>query len=252
MMMMGKRGGRKNPMRRTTSMTEFAPPVDVLVGGRVADEAEAEAEADEATELEVSGGGEVEEEDAAVEEASYGWFGAGADGAGVRADWLAAYRARAAPALAGLRRNSADFSAVETAAFLRACGLCNRRLGPGRDTFMYKYVEIKNRKCLSPDQRSMADSIDLFVFVSAGATRRSAAWSAGNSTSRTRSGRRSAPSPSPRRRRRRRNRRRPCRTRRPPAPTTPPEARSPRPDEAAHIDIAAAAAIKLLLAPTQR
>ncbi|XP_052164013.1 FCS-Like Zinc finger 6-like [Oryza glaberrima] len=138
MMMMGKRGGRKNPMRRTTSMTEFAPPVDVLVGGRVADEAEAEAEADEATELEVSGGGEVEEEDAAVEEASYGWFGAGADGAGVRADWLAAYRARAAPALAGLRRNSADFSAVETAAFLRACGLCNRRLGPGRDTFMYK------------------------------------------------------------------------------------------------------------------
>ncbi|EAZ42692.1 hypothetical protein OsJ_27260 [Oryza sativa Japonica Group] len=119
MMMMGKRGGRKNPMRRTTSMTEFAPPVDVLVGGRVADEAEAEAEADEATELEVSGGGEVEEEDAAVEEASYGWFGAGADGAGVRADWLAAYRARAAPALAGLRRNSADFSAVETAAFSR-------------------------------------------------------------------------------------------------------------------------------------
>uniref|UniRef100_A0A0E0LUS2 FLZ-type domain-containing protein n=1 Tax=Oryza punctata TaxID=4537 RepID=A0A0E0LUS2_ORYPU len=131
MMMMGKRGGRKNhPMRRTTSMTEFAPPVDVLVAD--------EEEADEATELEVNGGGEVEEEDAAVEEASYGWFGVGADGAGVRADWLAAYRARAAPALAGLRRNSADFSAVETAAFLRACGLCNRRLGPGRDTFMYK------------------------------------------------------------------------------------------------------------------
>jgi hypothetical protein len=31
----------------------------------------------------------------------------------------------------GLRRNSA-------AAFLRACKLCNRRLGPGRDTFMYR------------------------------------------------------------------------------------------------------------------
>jgi len=41
-------------------------------------------------------------------------------------------------ALEGLRRNSADFSAAETAAFLRSCGLCNRRLGPGRDTFMYR------------------------------------------------------------------------------------------------------------------
>ncbi|EMS62546.1 hypothetical protein TRIUR3_32495 [Triticum urartu] len=27
---------------------------------------------------------------------------------------------------------------VETAAFLRHCGLCRRLLGPGRDTFMYK------------------------------------------------------------------------------------------------------------------
>ncbi|KAF0899717.1 hypothetical protein E2562_022563 [Oryza meyeriana var. granulata] len=138
MMMMAKRGGgrpvtRKNPMRRTTSMTEFAPPVDVLVSDVVA---AAEEEADEATELEFMNGRE-EEEDAAVEEASYGWFGVGA-AAGMRADLLAAYRARAAPALAGLRRNSADFSAVETTAFLRACGLCNRRLGPGRDTFMYK------------------------------------------------------------------------------------------------------------------
>ncbi|KAG8069384.1 hypothetical protein GUJ93_ZPchr0005g15637 [Zizania palustris] len=33
--------------------------------------------------------------------------------------------------------------AAQTAAFLRACGLCNRRLGPGRDTYMYKYVEKK-------------------------------------------------------------------------------------------------------------
>uniref|UniRef100_A0A0D9X7Q4 FLZ-type domain-containing protein n=1 Tax=Leersia perrieri TaxID=77586 RepID=A0A0D9X7Q4_9ORYZ len=123
--------GKKNPMRRTTSMMEFAPPVDVAAADVVAEE-----EADEATELEVMNG--TEEEDAAVEEASYGWFGSGAAGAGVRADWLAAYRARAKPALAGLHRNSADFSAVETAAFLRACGLCNRRLGPGRDTFMYK------------------------------------------------------------------------------------------------------------------
>ncbi|CAA7401723.1 unnamed protein product [Spirodela intermedia] len=35
------------------------------------------------------------------------------------------------------RRNSGDF-AVEPAPFLRTCGLCKRRLGPGKDTFMYR------------------------------------------------------------------------------------------------------------------
>ncbi|GJN22302.1 hypothetical protein PR202_gb09857 [Eleusine coracana subsp. coracana] len=30
------------------------------------------------------------------------------------------------------------FAGAETAAFLKACGLCNRRLGPGHDTFMYR------------------------------------------------------------------------------------------------------------------
>uniref|UniRef100_A0ACD5ZL92 Uncharacterized protein n=1 Tax=Avena sativa TaxID=4498 RepID=A0ACD5ZL92_AVESA len=36
------------------------------------------------------------------------------------------------------RRHSGDFNeAMETAAFLKACGLCCRRLGPGRDTFIY-------------------------------------------------------------------------------------------------------------------
>ncbi|KAK6940131.1 Zf-FLZ domain, partial [Dillenia turbinata] len=34
------------------------------------------------------------------------------------------------------RRNSADF--IETAHFLRACGLCKRRLTPGRDIYMYR------------------------------------------------------------------------------------------------------------------
>ncbi|XP_062192852.1 FCS-Like Zinc finger 6-like [Phragmites australis] len=120
-MMLGKRSGRKapsrRPMQRTTSMTEFAPP-DVL-----ADVAEEEDE-----ELQLPVHAEEQAED------PYGWAVGGTAAAG-RADWLAAYRARAAPAL---RRNSADFSAAETAAFLRACGLCNRRLGPGRDTFMYR------------------------------------------------------------------------------------------------------------------
>jgi hypothetical protein len=129
-MMLGKRSGRPSPtarqhMRRTTSLTEFAAPDKVL-----ADVAEEEDE-----ELQLL----PAHAEAAELEGPYGWAIGGAAAAG-RADWLAAYRARAAPALAGLRRNSADFSAAETAAFLRACGLCNRRLGPGRDTFVYRYA----------------------------------------------------------------------------------------------------------------
>jgi hypothetical protein len=39
--------------------------------------------------------------------------------------------------------HSADFlPAMETAAFLKACGICNRRLGPGRDTFIYMCVSL--------------------------------------------------------------------------------------------------------------
>lgn len=36
------------------------------------------------------------------------------------------------------RRNSVDF--VETAHFLRTCGLCKRHLASGRDIYMYRYV----------------------------------------------------------------------------------------------------------------
>ncbi|KAJ7956854.1 Protein of unknown function (DUF581) [Quillaja saponaria] len=35
-----------------------------------------------------------------------------------------------------LRRNSADF--IETPPFLLTCGLCKRRLAPGRDIYMYR------------------------------------------------------------------------------------------------------------------
>jgi hypothetical protein len=112
---MGKRPG--HPMRRTTSLTEFAIPPHVLAD--VAEEDE---------ELQLPTHAEEEEE----RDGPYGWAGR------TTSDWLEAYRARAAPAILGLRRNSADFSAAETAAFLRACGLCNRRLGPGLDTFMYR------------------------------------------------------------------------------------------------------------------
>ncbi|WVZ64754.1 hypothetical protein U9M48_014229 [Paspalum notatum var. saurae] len=127
-MMVGKRerGSSKNPMRRTTSMTEFAPP-DALAAV-VEDE---EAPPAPLLPADSSGGGGPQDWLSAL-------GGGGPGGAAAQQDWLAAYRARMAPARAGLRRNSADYSAVETAAFLRACGLCRRRLGPGRDTFMYK------------------------------------------------------------------------------------------------------------------
>lgn len=36
------------------------------------------------------------------------------------------------------RRSSGDFRVLETAPFLKACGLCKRRLGPGRDIYMYR------------------------------------------------------------------------------------------------------------------
>ncbi|KAF8688832.1 hypothetical protein HU200_042163 [Digitaria exilis] len=118
-MMVGKRErDSKNPMRRTTSLTEFAPPEALAV---VVEDEEA------LQQLPIDNGQD--------------WlsaFGGGTGGPAAQEEWLAAYRARAAPARAGLRRNSADYSVVETAAFLRACGLCRRRLGPGRDTFMYK------------------------------------------------------------------------------------------------------------------
>lgn len=34
-----------------------------------------------------------------------------------------------------------SFAAVETAAFLKACGRCSRRLGPGHDTFIYRLLQ---------------------------------------------------------------------------------------------------------------
>lgn len=38
-----------------------------------------------------------------------------------------------------LRRNSCDYAAeASTASFLKTCGLCQRRLAPGRDIFMYR------------------------------------------------------------------------------------------------------------------
>lgn len=120
-----------NPMRRTTSLTELQPP-SVLA---VVLEDDEEEEQEVKTVEQVDGG---QDWLAAFSGGSDGGSGtAGRPGPPSR-DWIAAYPARAAPARAGLRRNSADYSKVETAAFLRHCGLCRRLLGPGKDTFMYK------------------------------------------------------------------------------------------------------------------
>ncbi|CAN6174112.1 unnamed protein product [Urochloa humidicola] len=134
-MMVGKRErdcNCKNPMRRTTSMTEFAPP-EALAAVAEEDEEVPAPQPDNNSRRGGGGGGGGGQDWLAA-------FGGGGTGGGAAAqeDWLAAYRARAAPARAGMRRYSADYSVVESAAFLRACGLCRRRLGPGRDTFMYK------------------------------------------------------------------------------------------------------------------
>ncbi|XP_039123013.1 FCS-Like Zinc finger 6-like [Dioscorea cayenensis subsp. rotundata] len=54
-------------------------------------------------------------------------------------EWLTSkYVVAVARPRARHRRNSADFSVVDTAPFLKACSLCKRRLGPGRDIFMYR------------------------------------------------------------------------------------------------------------------
>lgn len=42
------------------------------------------------------------------------------------------------------RRFSGDPSAAVAAPFLTACGLCKRSLGPGFDTFMYRYYSIRS------------------------------------------------------------------------------------------------------------
>ncbi|WOL19409.1 hypothetical protein Cni_G28207 [Canna indica] len=67
------------------------------------------------------------------------------------ADWLEAARYKGSivpsPRDGRNRRNSGDFSVVETAPFLRACGLCKRRLGPGRDIFMYRGDAFCSLEC---------------------------------------------------------------------------------------------------------
>ncbi|KAJ4761533.1 hypothetical protein LUZ62_026579 [Rhynchospora pubera] len=107
--MLGKRARQQMTMRRTTSMTEFAfdPSTAVHVDpSQPSDQAVARLRAAEAR--------------------RYG---------GAGSEWLGS---RHGAGNQRSRRNSADFVSAEAAPFLRACGLCKRSLGPGRDTFMYR------------------------------------------------------------------------------------------------------------------
>ncbi|KAK8941895.1 hypothetical protein KSP40_PGU019359 [Platanthera guangdongensis] len=120
-MLLGKR--QRRDLKRTTSMTEFA------VDFEVSDEQRRPPDQEISPNLAV-----VSQPHPATMDPPWGpeswpaeWFPAMATSV---ASWVSP---RANP-----RRNSLHFTAPETAPFLRSCGLCNRRLAPGRDIFMYR------------------------------------------------------------------------------------------------------------------
>ncbi|RWV82883.1 hypothetical protein GW17_00055575 [Ensete ventricosum] len=115
------------PMRRTTSMAEFAPNA-VLPNDEAAQPSSECAKASDVL--------HHQREPQRPAELPAERRDAGPAG------WLEARYQRvlnSSPGGGRNRRSSGDFSVVETAPFLRACGLCKRSLGPGRDTFMYRY-----------------------------------------------------------------------------------------------------------------
>ncbi|CAL9181606.1 unnamed protein product [Musa hybrid cultivar] len=127
-MLLGKR--QRPPMRRTTSMTEFA--ADVVLTDVEATQAPSDHEKTSNV-LHHQWNPWMEPQRAAELPAQRRASGV--------ANWLEArYHGSLvlSPRTGGHRKNSADLAVVETAPFLRACGLCKRRLGPGRDTFMYR------------------------------------------------------------------------------------------------------------------
>ncbi|XP_008809319.2 FCS-Like Zinc finger 5 [Phoenix dactylifera] len=126
-MLLGKRP--RPPMRRTTSMTEFSG--DILADG------DAPQPSDQQRGHHGHGHGHQRDRQRAAAEGSGGQR---RYGGAVGPEWLEARHlgAMLSPRGAGHPRSSGDFGMVETAPFLKACSLCKRRLGPGRDTFMYR------------------------------------------------------------------------------------------------------------------
>lgn len=126
-MSLGKRP--RHPMTRTTSMTEFAGEIfaDVQVP-QPSDQERAHQGHQRYRQIPAAAAA------VAVVKAD-GGGGKRTYGGSAGTDCLEAWHlgAMAAP------RNSRAFGVVEVASFLKACSLCKRRLGPGRDTFMYRY-----------------------------------------------------------------------------------------------------------------
>ncbi|KAG6468361.1 FCS-Like Zinc finger 5-like [Zingiber officinale] len=131
--------GRRQSMRRTTSMTEFA--VNFVVS-------DAEVTQSNPEQDNLAGLGDR----LPLHNRSSG-----------AADWMeATYQGNAnlAPSPRGMehRRSSADFAVVETSRFLAECGLCNRRLVLGRDIFMYRGEAFCSFECrhqrMKPDERN--------------------------------------------------------------------------------------------------
>ncbi|XP_074587753.1 FCS-Like Zinc finger 6-like [Curcuma longa] len=145
--------GRRQSMRRTTSMTQFA--VDFVVSD--AEVTQTHPEQDNLAGL---------RHRLPLQNRSAG-----------AADWMEAIyqgSANLAPSPRGMghRRSSADFAVVEAARFLAECGLCNRRLVLGRDIFMYRGEAFCSFECrhqhMKPDERN--DNCSLASIKDSGAS----------------------------------------------------------------------------------
>jgi hypothetical protein len=44
-------------------------------------------------------------------------------------------------------RDADELAGIMTAAFLAACGFCGKGLGPGKDTYIYRYASSPSSRC---------------------------------------------------------------------------------------------------------
>ncbi|KAG0502001.1 hypothetical protein HPP92_002073 [Vanilla planifolia] len=129
-MLLGKR--QRQPMRRTTSMAGFAADLGVT------------EELPKPSDLQIPAIVPVNQQPQNRMGTNPG------DKGDFTADWLRNINKSSSSTVAAAvhvvspritQRRSVDLAVVaevETAPFLRACGLCSRRLSPGRDIFMYR------------------------------------------------------------------------------------------------------------------